>query len=105
MTRSTWVNKKIFMVFVTISSSVITGTLIFCLVKEGIKKEIPNENIMNVDPIFGQTLSDTNPQTVHWYEAGDDIRPNLYEVVYFPEVVTNGTQGHYEVYRTLGKDR
>lgn len=63
------------------------------------------ETELRVDPIFNQTISGSSPQTVHYYEAGDDIRPNLYEVVYFPEIITNGSQGHYEVYRTMGKDR
>ena len=60
---------------------------------------------MERDPVFGQIIQGNEPMIVHRYEAGDDIRPDLYEVYYFPEIITNDTKGHYEVYRTLGKDR
>lgn len=93
---------KVIQGVLSISVILLVAFLLYIYMGNNTQEEVSE---LSVDPIFGQTLSGTNPQTVHWYEAGDDIRPNLYEVVYFPEVVTNGTQGHYEVYRTLGKDR
>lgn len=93
---------KVIQGVLSISVILLVAFLLYIYMGNNTQEEVSE---LSVDPIFGQALNGTNPQTVHWYEAGDDIRPNLYEVVYFPEVVTNGTQGHYEVYRTLGKDR